>query len=92
MVRRVAAIRRAGAVLLLIVLLLVLLAKAWEADRTATVPAPEPEPPLSGEDLWRQLPVELLADVIEGKMEAISELEDDIATIRDIQAARQAGE
>lgn len=50
------------------------------------------EPPLSGEDLWRQLPVELLADVIEGKMEAISELEDDIATIRDIQAARQAGE
>lgn len=43
------------------------------------------EPPLSGEALWQSLPPELLSNVVEGKMEEISKLEDDIARIRAIQ-------
>ena len=50
--------------------------------------APEPEPPVSGEALWRSLPTELLADVIEGKLEQIAKLWDDIARIHEIQQSR----
>ena len=50
--------------------------------------AVEPEPPVSGEALWRSLPPELLADVIEGKLEQIAKLWDDIARIHEIQQSR----
>ena len=52
--------------------------------------AMEPEPPVSGEELWRSLPPELLADVIEGKMEQIAKLRDEIARIHEIQQSRAA--
>ncbi len=48
------------------------------------------EPPLSGEALWQSLPPELLSNVVEGKMEEISKLEDDIARIRAIQENKMA--
>ncbi len=45
----------------------------------------DPETPVDGEALWYSLPPELLSDVIAGKQEQISDLEDDIARIQAIQ-------
>ena len=74
-----------------------LLALAFAAGYAAGVRADRPAAPAisdeyvpSGPDLWRTLPPELLSNVVEGKMEEISKLEDDIARIRTIQENKMA--
>ncbi len=42
-------------------------------------------PPLTGEALWETLPPELLSNVAEGIREQISDLEDDLAKVQEIQ-------
>ena len=49
----------------------------------------EPAPP-SGEELWQSLPPELLSDVAEGIMERISDLQDDLRAVQQLQAERLA--
>ena len=62
--------------------------------------APTPdvtEPPLTGEELWRSLPPELLSNVIENKMEEVSSYQDrircleaEIVRVKEIQACKMA--
>lgn len=73
-------------ILAVIVIALFLVAVGSVTTSDAALPdAVDTEPPLSGEALWQSLPPELLSNVVEGKMEEISKLEDDIARIRAIQ-------
>ena len=59
--------------------------------------APEPSTPVSGEELWQSLTPELLANVAEGKMEAIASyksairrLEAELARVQEIEKAKLA--
>lgn len=70
---------------LFIILFLIALALFIFMDLDRCVHDPAPETPIDGEALWYSLPPELLSDVIAGKQEKISDLEDDIARIQEIQ-------
>ncbi len=85
------------------VLIVLVIAAFLVAVGTATSPnavrfdVAEPSPPLTGEELWQSLPLELLSNVIEGKMEEMSEyqsrirrLEAEIARVQAIQASKMA--
>ena len=52
-------------------------------------PAP-PAVPLSGRELWDSLPVELLANVAEGIQQQISDLQDDLQEVQELQRERLA--
>ena len=48
---------------------------------------PQEAPPPEGVELWRTLPPEQLANVAEGILERISELQDDLELVREMQSA-----
>ena len=79
---------------LLVLAMLVLCGTVVLAQHQA---AAEPRPPASGEVLWQSLPPELLANVAEGKMEAIASyksairrLEAELARVQEIEKAKLA--
>ena len=76
------------AAVVLVVVCLLLVGTAMVRD--LAVPT-EPVDPPSDEALWRSLPPELLADVIEGKREQISDIQDDIDLIQAIRESKMSG-
>ncbi len=64
-------------------------AAGYELDEPAA-PAVSEEYVLSGPALWRTLPSEQLANVEEGIMERISELEDELERVREMQQENMA--
>lgn len=76
-------------VVAILVLTLVLLSlTARFADPVEEVPQVSEPYVQGGEALWWSLPPELLSDVAEGIMEQISDLNDDLARVREIQHIR----
>ncbi len=80
-----------GAARLAAVVLLMAFAFAVGAgvgERRAPEAAPTPAAP-EGPELWDTLPPELLPNVAEGIMERISELEDDLRYVQELQRAAE---